>query len=92
MKSEGVIFDIKKYRELSDTNLIFIMGEDVYYQEVILKQSAKAFIDEMLFIFKWATIGCAMWLTVYFVLFNMGLIKIEIVNPIVELTDHICSP
>lgn len=33
-----------------------------------------------------------MALTVYFVVFNMFLIKILVVNPIVELTDHICNP
>jgi hypothetical protein len=31
-------------------------------------------------------------LTAYFIIFTLGLIQIEVVNPMNELTDHIQSP
>ena len=42
--------------------------------------------------FLYTPIATAIGLTVYFVLFNMLLIRIQVVNPIVELTNHICNP
>ena len=38
------------------------------------------------------TLGVIAFLTVYFVLLSISLVKFEIINPVEELIDHIKSP
>lgn len=68
------------------------MAEIVERSENIFSDGLQKYIDTILFNFKWLGIIVASGLTVYFVSFSMALIKLQIVNPIVELSDHIVSP
>ena len=75
--------DIQDTLLFDEINLIYIVGEPILYADTILQDASKEFINEVLFYFKWGAIACAMILTAYFVIFNVILLKFEIVDPIV---------
>ena len=92
MKGEGNPFDILQFRRYSDVNLIIVMGEVIERSEDIFSDGLNTYIEEILFNFKWLGIIVASGLTVYFITFSMALVKLQIVNPITELSEHIVSP
>ena len=92
MRGEGNPFDILQYRPYDEVNLIIVMAEIIERSENIYSDGLLKFINLILFQFKWLGIIIAGGLTVYFVSFSMALIKLLIVNPIVELSEHIVSP
>lgn len=92
LKGENSTFHIPRTRRLADANMIIVMAEDLQHSTQIYIDTARFYVREQLAIFVFATVTMAVGLTVYFVVFNMFLIKILVVNPIVELTDHICNP
>ena len=92
MRGENNPFDILQYRPYTDVNLIVVMAEIVERSENIFSDGLQRFITTILFNFKWLGIITAVGLTVYFVTFSLALVKMQIVNPIVELSKHIISP
>ena len=91
MRGENNPFDIQQYRPYSEVNLIIVMAEIVERSE-IFGDGLEKYIDGILFNFKWLGIITAVGLTVYFVSFSLALIKLQVINPIVELSKHIVSP
>lgn len=92
MRGEGNPFDLLPYRPYRDVNLIVVMAEIVERSENIFGDGLRRYITVILFNFKWLGIIIAGGLTFYFVTFSLALVKLQIVNPIVELSDHIVSP
>jgi hypothetical protein len=86
MKGEGNPFDVLDYRPYSDVNLIVVMAEVLERSEDIWSDGLEVFIESILFNFKWLGIIVAGGLTFYFITFSMALIKLQIVNPIIELS------
>ena len=57
-----------------------------------MQDAATEFIYTQVEQFQWSSIAVACGLTVYFIMFTLILIHIEVVKPINELSDHIQSP
>lgn len=68
------------------------MAEVIERSEDVFGDGLKAFIDTVLFYFLRFGVLVAGGLTVYFITFSIALVKLQIVNPIVELSEHIVSP
>jgi len=92
LKGEDHIFDIPPTRAIDDLNLIFLLGVRTDKDELLLLDLSNAFIDLWLHYFEYIICATALGLTVYFVCFNMGFVKIQVINPIVELIGHIQRP
>ena len=92
LKGEDKIFDIPPTRAIDDLNLIFLLGVRTDKDELLLLDLAKAFMELWIHYFEYIIIGVALGLTVYFVCFNMAFVKIQVINPIVELIGHIQRP
>lgn len=62
------------------------MAEVLERSEDIWSDGLAVYIDAILFNFKWLGIIVAGGLTFYFITFSMALVKLQIVNPIIELS------
>lgn len=76
MKGEGNPFDIFQYRKYDDVNLIIVMAEVLERSEDIWSDGLAAYIDTILFNFKWLGIIVAGGLTIYFITFSLALVKL----------------
>ena len=68
------------------------MAEVMERSEDIWSDCLAVYIDSVLYYFKWLGIIVAGGLTFYFITFSMALVKLQIVNPIIELSEHIVTP
>ena len=91
-RGEDSAFDIPVTRTVQQLNFIFVLGESVSRKDHAFSDSSQAFISLMMTYFRVAAFGSAGIVTLYFVIFGITLIQFEIVQPIVELTEHICNP
>jgi hypothetical protein len=92
LRGEDRIFDIPATRALDDLNLILLLGARTDNDEQLLLDLSNAYIDRWLGYFEYAICATALGLTVYFVCFNVALVKVLVVNPIAELVSHIRNP
>ena len=92
LRGEDRIFDIPATRALEDLNLILLLGARTDNDELLLLDLSNAFIDRWLGYFEYTICATALGLTVYFVCFNMALVKVLVINPIAELVGHIRNP
>ena len=71
--------------------LIFLII-DVTNTEDVFHDGIMSFVEQELVRFKWAIIGLTIGLVIYLLTFLLGLIKTQLVAPIINLTEYIYHP
>lgn len=89
---EDNIFDIPPTRTLDETNLIFLIGERLDKDEFLMIDLVLRFIDEGLWLFTYISLLAIVGITVSFVVFNVTMTKVSVIDPVNELIENILNP
>ena len=79
-------------REVDDYNLLIIVVEDVDHSEEIYLDAVNTFAGIQIELFKYGIILLTVFLIAFYVIFSLGVIKMEVINPITQLTNVMLKP
>ena len=76
----------------TNANLIIIMADNSQRNEILQSDLLHVFILENIKVFMDTTLTTSWIITAYFIVFSMCLLKVIIVNPVMELMNFVCVP